>query len=489
MPGGPDDLIASETTFGNFTLACLVKDIGVDQPDRRFDFMEDEENIHIDDVIATILGTPQQTTLASVAIAGSGMVSPTSTPTFSGSIARFSARYYQVHIDPAVVSVRVSFAAGSGLTSSIVQLVLVDEDGHVRDICRSDRPTYSKTVANLRNGKRLDHIAMIVVGAASAGSYTIGLQAQAATPDVMVTRWHSVPTQEYEVDSRAWTWVSPDIWVDTNGDGLRDPEVFFDENNALFVRLTNKGTADASGVSVAFDYQDATGGLLASNYIPVTDKNGVVQTLTGLSLPARTTQAFSVSWAPSPTASKSNHFCVRVRVTCPGDPNTDNKRAMSNFGNVVVDPNAPFSLMSLIRRNLGESVGKINTVLTPRLPSALTLFQPDVLAINNDAPMLAGEQRLDQIAIQYRPNTTDDVGHVHERTVPATRAKRLRGKAARDERIRTRLGRIAEPWPTIDERTLPPGAAGLPTVTVTHVDEHGVPQGGVTFTVTLAHKA
>ena len=34
----------SETLLGNFWLACYLKDFGAGVPDRRFDFMEDEEN-------------------------------------------------------------------------------------------------------------------------------------------------------------------------------------------------------------------------------------------------------------------------------------------------------------------------------------------------------------------------------------------------------------------------------------------------------------
>jgi hypothetical protein len=62
------------------------------------------------------------------------------------------------------------------------------------------------------------------------------------------------------------------------------------------------------------------------------------------------------------------------------------------------------------------------------------------------------------------------------------------GKAARALRIRQRQAKLAQPWPTIDERTLPPGAAGQPSITVTHIDERGLAQGGVTFTVSIAGK-
>src|SRR5581483_7232031 len=163
----------------------------------------------------------------------------------------------------------------------LFQLALIDEDGNVRDIHRSDRTSYSKFITSLRAGKRLTKILCAVSGAESSGSFTVSAAPASPAPDVMVTRWNSAVTREYHIDSRnwAWTWVSPDTWVDNDGDGIADGTVFFNFNNQLHIRLHNKGNSAASGVSVNFWYQDASGGLSDAAWMPVQDTLGVTQVL------------------------------------------------------------------------------------------------------------------------------------------------------------------------------------------------------------------
>lgn len=473
------DLTSAETTIGSFALAAYLKRLGANVPDRRFDFMEDGENIFIDDVIATVIpGTPLQATLADVTLAGTGTVAPTASATFASSVPRFGSRYYEITVDPAVTNVELQFTAAGGLTSGLFQAALIDEDGALREIYRTDRMNYTKRFPNLRDGKRLDKVVLVVTGAASAGTFTVTAAAATAAPDVMVTRWHSVMKNEYEVDPRnwAWTWVSPDVWVDNDLDGVADGEVFFNFNNKLHVRLHNKGNLAAAGISVELWYQDASGGLSNAGWLPVQNTGGVTQSLAGLNLAAGASQAWSVDWSPAPSG-MSDHFCVRAIVTVPGDPNTDNKRVLSNFGNVKVKFGG-FVDIRILRRNLDLlKPRRVELAVVPRLAPGLTIASRDL--VTQRARVLdPGEVSQDELRLSYWP-----VKGAVTRTIAEQRKNRREPPCPCGQR---RAPEIC-PDPTghypVDPRTLPPGIGGKPMITLVHLVD-GVPQGGVTMMVT-----
>lgn len=336
------DLMNGETVLGNFWLACYCKDLGTEVPDRRFDFMEDEETIHADDILPASMAAPENwDTLDSVDIDKDVTLSPGETANLASGSARvdaFAARFYRVEPDSAVDTVELEFKtpAGSSLAEPIVQAVLVEPDDSVRDIYRTDSETWTRTVGIERNGTELDHIVVVVAGTETGGQFSLTVADVPDTPDVSVTRWHTEAGTHYEIDpfGWSWTWTSPDVWVDNDGDGTADDRVYFNQNNDLFLRLRNQGTADASGISVEFWYQDASSNLDPTAWKAVADASGTVQKLSGLSLGAGADGEWSVQWAPTP-AGNSNHFCVRAVVSVPGDPNSDNKRVLTNFGNVV----------------------------------------------------------------------------------------------------------------------------------------------------------
>lgn len=468
------DRTNSETVFGNYALACYLKDLGTSEPDRRFEFIEDEETIAFDDVLNAVAGPfDTHTNLASPAVSGTATVTTSSSASFSGSVTAFGTRYYVVPVDGAVGSVSVSMAASSGFADPLFQIALIDDNGAVRDIHRSDSATYSKRITNDRDGVKLDRIVLVVSGADSAGSFTITAASAAAAPDVMVTRWHTVAKREYEIDSRywAWTWVSPDIWVDNDNDGVADGSVYFDFDNQLNIRLHNKGNADAAGVQVQFWYQNAAGGLSDTKWLPVKNKAGVTQTLTGLSLAAGASNNWSVDWSPVVDGT-SKHFCVRAVVTSPGDGNTDNKRVLSNFGNVVVKPGGFIDLV-IIRRNLLEELRDIRLVAVPRLPFGLELERRDLVE-QRVVTLGAGEERLDRLMLTH-------LGELEPRK--ATRRPRYVGRDGCAAPIHEVVPDVSGHYDT-DPRALPPGVAGRPMVTLTHVDEDGLVVGGVTLMVT-----
>jgi len=159
--------------------------------------------------------------------------------------------------------------------------------------------------------------------------------------------------------------VSPDIWWTTITMVWRTVKYSSISTTSSIFRLHNKGNANASGIQVEFHYQDASGGLSPSAWLPVQNKAGLTQLLTGLSLAIGASQDWTVNWSPSPSGA-SEHFCIRAVVTIPGDPNTDNKRVLSNFGKVKVKPGG-FIDIALVRRHLYPVPKPVTLRVVPRL--------------------------------------------------------------------------------------------------------------------------
>ena len=112
---------------------------------------------------------------------------------------------------------------------------------------------------------------MIVASRATAGDFNIPFDEIPSAADTMVTRWNSREGTEYETDPRgwAWTWVSPDVMVDNDNDGMADTQVFFGQNNRLKVRLRNRGNQAAANLQLDFWYQKATPHLSAAAWMPL----------------------------------------------------------------------------------------------------------------------------------------------------------------------------------------------------------------------------
>jgi hypothetical protein len=484
----------SETLLGNFWLACYLKDFGdpvqiLGIPERRFDFLEDEENATWDSIF---FGADTVSTLGSVSLTTTTTLNSSGTITLSsgskGSVNPFAARFYKVNVATAVDTLRVDFTAGAGFTRPLIQIVLVEPGNVVRDILRSDRTTWSRTIANARGGTNLDHILIVVAGTDVGGTFSLTVQEVAPAPDVMVTRWHHLAGTHYEIDSFgwAWTWVSPDIWVDNDGNGLADSEVFFNQNNKLFIRLRNQGHANASGISVAFWYQSAVGSL--SGWLPVQNTALVTQTLTGLNLAAGATNQWSVDWAPVPSGT-SNHFCLRAVVTVPGDPNTDNKRCLSNFGNVksaYLDLHIDLPLLRRIPELLPDPppdppelqrLQRVRVDVIPRTFGRWSVSAAD-LAHAETTPVKPGQAITGEFRIRQRANLVQLTGH------PQVNAEFLAEKPCPVALQGTRLEVRPDPfghYPT-DPRALPPGLENVPLITIAHVVD-GKVMGGFTWAI------
>jgi hypothetical protein len=171
----------------------------------------------------------------------------------------------------------------------------------------------------------------------------------------------------------------------------------------------------------------------------------------------------------------SHHFCIRAVVTAPGDPNTDNKRVLSNFGNIQVKFGR-FVDIDLIRRNIDLiHPHEVRLDVIPRLAPGLEISSA---AVAQAKTMLEpGEARREKIRLVHRP--LQDV--YQHRPIETVRHDDPCGEMPRLDLQPDPLGRYA-----IDDRTLPPGLSSKTHSFVTLVQSvGGLPQGGVTLLVQL----
>jgi hypothetical protein len=454
------ELDSHESTWANFLLANYFHKLwtpGTAGFDRRFDYLEDDD----------AAGSVAKLDTFSPAIARVFNVSTGSSDTQVVTGHKpFAARYYE--LAPSAGSpprmVRIAFTASGGMSDPLVQIVRIGPGNALVDVHRSDRSAYSKTI----NMSGLSKILVVVASKENAGDFTLHVDEVASASDVMVTRWNTVAGTEYEVDPGgwSWTWISPDIMVDSNDDLVDDTSVFFGRDNKLKVRLRNRGNAAANNIQVAFWYQKATPFLSSAAWIPVQDSTGTTQALSGLTLAAGADNWFGVNWSPVDDGTHHPHWCVKVAVSCPGDPNSDNKMAFRNFADVsVATPDASFD--ALIRHRIWSERDALHIV--PRGPQwslhwrNATEFgkgEPIGNACDCGARHIAGvpdDMRFASFAVVDAPRKPWDGRH---RGPPAT----------------------ANVHYPVDVRTLPPGVKSSEIVTVAHVQGSRA-LGGISYRI------
>jgi hypothetical protein len=280
--------------------------------------------------------------------------------------------------------------------------------------------------------------------------------------------------KEYMIDSYnwAWTWGSPDVWVDNEDDGIANSSVFFNQDNHLYVRLRNKGLAVANNVQVDFWYQDAAGGLNDAGWLPVRNISSTVESLTGVTIAPGAEYRGFVNWAPVPSGT-SNHFCVKVIVTSPsGDSNTDNKRCTSNFGHVIM--NTPYLDFPIRRTNFSRQTATIEQVIIPRIKNNIVVSELDS-SLNKFTELKPGEVSIsNQRLIQTKQKVFFAENKLFE--TPCNK------------------GKLSKRRPDVNgyyeapANILPPGAAKFDMITITHLKDGRV-IGGYSYTVEIKEES
>jgi hypothetical protein len=160
-------------------------------------------------------------------------------------------------------------------------------------------------------------------------------------------------------------------------------------------------------------------------------------------------------------------------VTVAGDPNTDNKRCLSNFGNVIA---APYADLPLVRR-LPRQAKDLRIDVVPRAWGRWFVSLADV-AHAESLPVEPGREVVDQFRIRRRRTLTEHAGHVHES--PEFRARRPCPGGERESRSERRPDPLGH-YPT-DPDALPPGLKDVPLITIAHI-VNGRPIGGFTWAI------
>ncbi len=466
------DVSSSETTWGNYLVANYLHGLiapGDADYDRRFDYLEDGENISLVPYDGSITTTwkwedvqAKVETANDITLAAGGSETRSET-----AFKTFAARYYRIRPDAGTAPnlLRVTYQSDSGMSDPLVQIVRLGTDQTFEDLHRSDATSWVKVI----NMDGLEEVVVAVASREDPGDYTVTFEAENAASDVMITNWHSKVGTEYHVDSFGWGWVwsSPDVMVDTDGDGLMDDDVFFDENNTLKARIRNRGTTLANDIQLEFFYQKAAGGLSDAAWMPVTNQAGVVQTITGASLAAGVEQWFEVDWAPTNDGSDHNHWCVKVVVTSAGDPNTDNKVAFNNFGNVTVSTDPDESAQwSMLVRHADQWMGVEQRLdLIPRGPK---------LQIQAKAPF--------DPRAKLRPCASRDVQAKLDSVDFARVRVDRKGKLKPWDRKTAKPPTATGFYYPVDPATLPPGVDPEDLVTLAHMVD-GQALGGITYRI------
>jgi hypothetical protein len=143
-------------------------------------------------------------------------------------------------------------------------------------------------------------------------------------------------------------WLSPDIWVDNDGDGVPD-RIIPGQVNKLFVAVHNIGATQLTNVTVEFFSDSVTAGFDFSTAYPI-------GTATIPSIMPFSTQVIQVPWnVPQIVEGEEGPFCVGVRAFCSADPLVspnsvplDNNIALRNFFPIKARPgqtiNFPFKV-------------------------------------------------------------------------------------------------------------------------------------------------
>lgn len=347
---GNNILGSNETTWGNFLVANYLHRFlapGDLDYDRRFDYQEDPDPVAYqvpNNDIPPTSSNPSVTALQNAVVDTDSIIinGLSSFSTNNQSLDPFASKYFVVQASGvAGVRIRFNVIGGNPFLDPLVQIIRVGPGDTLVDIHRSDTAVYDKVI----NLAGLDRVVVIVGSRTQSFNYDLDVDGINSFSDVMITRWNSRVSTEYEIDpiNYSWTWVSPDVMVDNGGDGLPDPTVYFGQNNNLMVRLRNRGTTPANNITLQFAYRKASPDL-GVIWMPVQDVSGTTQVLSNQSLAPGAEQWFTVDWAPVDDGTSYPHYCVKVEVSSAGDINTDNKLACSNFGNVTTP--GPFTVLT-----------------------------------------------------------------------------------------------------------------------------------------------
>ncbi|RKY04073.1 hypothetical protein DRP77_04825 [Candidatus Poribacteria bacterium] len=185
-------------------------------------------------------------------------------------------------------------------------------------------------------------------------------------------------------------WVSPDIWVDNNGDGVPD-RIVPGRVNRLFAAVHNIGAVQLNNVTVEFWCDELTAGFDFNSASPI-------GTATIPSIPPFSTGIAEVKWNVPPIPEGGPFMCVAVRAYCSADPLTnpnsvpyDNNIALRSFVPIKGRPDEKVELSFTVHNNLSTAANielGYQFVVTPPSTWTVAFDQPGPFSLNagDEAP-------------------------------------------------------------------------------------------------------
>ncbi len=317
-PGPHATVLRADTLVGNFAMAACLEDIGFVPADRRFALLPEGLAEQMPADVAAVAGakaTPPRATEFHVVRPGAGIA-------LRGDLGDFGSMFYGVELDASVRSVRVMLAATAPHRSLLLQVGLIDAEGRLVDIIRTDRSGFDRTIGLDRGPSRIERLVVVVTGVARSAEYELTVEPASPLPDLMLTSWNAPAGRElsWAPDPKNGMWQSPDVRcigsVGTPG--------------SIVATVRNLGGADLSRGEVRYFCQWADGMPAAAHWRPVRGSDDSPAVARLKRLPAGTARRLSVKvvW---PQADRGRHLFVLAATRSSKDENIGNKAAVTRW--------------------------------------------------------------------------------------------------------------------------------------------------------------
>lgn len=401
----------------------------------------------------------------------------------------WSGRIFCVLLD-GVRAVKFNYRAAG---NPIFQVLVIGPNNELLDVLRSDKTNLSHVVP-VRGATKL---LLAIASREQAVDADLTLSEGEAAAAVMITPANCIAGTTLEVDPRkhAWTWLSPDVMVDNDGDGLADSLNPPGKDNRLRIRLRNRGNHRAVDLSLRLRCQPAAPVPDEGAWVPVCDAFGQPQELTGIEVEAHGEVWVTAKWAPEPggQATQADSWFVRVELRAKADaPSTEPETTA--FAAVSSVPSSAGSARGA-EGNIGSTQPALamSAVLEPGSPARTgvapnpPLFKPNEQTFG--PPVTA---QLPRRRVVDDPNVlhlivrragarrkTELVMSTPGSSVGLAPSPLMNDPSIDVERIELRRSAQARKIP-VDVRSLPPGMNPENLVTATQLED-GRAVGGVSF--------
>ncbi|MBR0661392.1 hypothetical protein [Neoroseomonas oryzicola] len=291
------ETLSTETDWGNFLVANWMHGTASPTPDKRFDYVEDDDLGGSFSRRRPFVWPGEKKTAADLAAKPFAFEIP------RGAVrAGFSARYTVVDLSQGTPPplLRLDFKVLEGMEDPLVQVLMIGRNAagkeDLKDLLRSDRTDWTTFIPT----KGLTQVVVIVAAREHPGRYRIALAPAAGQVVLHAAACNAAPGRSYETDPRegAWPWTSPDVALD--GDAVR-------------VRVTNRGDAPSGPVTVTLAAQGTTRDvpLRAGRWTDVGEAT------TGSIAPGATAE-FRIPWTAPRTPAAATGWGLRARIASGG---------------------------------------------------------------------------------------------------------------------------------------------------------------------------